>query len=334
MNFTRFDVLGDVRLRAISAHLPEKAITTAELFSDDPTLAANLIRLTGIESRRYAAPSEATSDMAIAAARPLLALGPVDRLLLATVSPDYPSPATAPLVQHALGLPQIPAMDLSAACAGFGYAIDLAARCALTGDRGVIAIAAEVRSRAVAAARPGIRCLFGDGAAAGYVALGGGGYRILATMVGADGTGHQAVRVEAGGTRHPTTTETIACNMHSLAMEDGPTIFFTAIDGFVDLARKFVAELSLTMEDIDLLVPHQANVRILERVARRLNLPTDKTIVCVQHTGNVGGASAGLALAHAEASGRIRPGARILLLTAGAGYTMAAVLLEAPTASA
>ncbi len=328
MKLTRFSDLGDVRLRAVTAYLPEQRVTTEELF---PNEAKDLIRLTGIEARHIAAPSQATSDLAIEAARPLLSQGPIDRVLLATVSPDYPSPATAPLVQHGLGLERVPSVDLSAACAGFGYALDLAARCVLTGDRGVLAIAAETRSRAVATARPGVRALFGDGAAAAYVALGGSGHRLLATMVGADGVGHAAVRIEAGGTRHPTTVETLAAGKHTIAMEDGPTVMFTAIDGFVELAKTFLDGLGIEASSIDLLVPHQANVRILERVAKMLGIAREKTIICVQNTGNVGGASAGIALVRATSEGRIIPGARVLLLTAGAGYTMAAALLEAGT---
>jgi 3-oxoacyl-[acyl-carrier-protein] synthase-3 len=111
-------------------------------------------------------------------------------------------------------------------------------------------------------------------------------------------------------------------------MEDGPTVFFTAIDGFVELAKTCLAELEMTIDDVDLLVPHQPNVRILERVARMLGLPREKMVVCVEETGNVGGASAGIALVRARERGLLRPGARVLLLTAGAGYAMAAVVLE------
>lgn len=328
MKITRFDALGDVRIRAVSSHLPPNVVTTEALFAEDPALAKDLVRLTGIESRHYAAPDQATSDMAILAARPLLEHGPVDRLLLATVSPDYPSPGSAPLVQHGLGLGPVPSVDLSAACAGFGYALDLAARCVLTGDEGVLAVAAEVRSRVLANARPGVRCLFGDGAAAALVAKGGPGLRLVATMVGADGRGHRAVRVEAGGTRHPTTPETVASGMHALAMEDGPTVFFTAIDGFVEIAKAFLDGLGMPADAIDLVVPHQANQRILERVARMVSIPPEKFVMCVRETGNIGGASAGIALHRAMGEGRLTPGAKVLLLTAGAGYTMAAALIE------
>jgi 3-oxoacyl-[acyl-carrier-protein] synthase-3 len=149
-------------------------------------------------------------------------------------------------------------------------------------------------------------------------------------MVGADGSGHSAVRIEAGGTRRPTTEETLRAGLHTLAMEDGPSVMFAAVDGFVEIARVFLRNLGMTLADVDLVVPHQANVRILERVGRLLGLPAERMFVCAHHTGNVGGASVGIACDLALRAGRLRPGTRVLLLTAGAGYTMGAALLEVP----
>ncbi len=327
MKLTRFS---DVSITATSSYLPSRVVTTEELFAGEAVDTAMLERLTGIRTRHFASDEQATSDLAIRAARSIVAEhGTIDRVVLATVSPDHPSPASAPLVQHGLGLSTCPAIDVSAACSGYVFALDLAARAALTGDDGVLVVAAELRSRALRDAAPGVRCLFGDGAAAARVARGPGRLALHATLLGADGSGHAAVRVEAGGTRRPTSAETVAQKMHTLKMQDGPAVFFAAVEAFETLAHDLVKGLGITLDDIDVIVPHQPNVRILDRVARRLGLSLDRFVVTVDTMGNVGGASAGIALDHAIRSGRIRRGTKVMLLTAGAGLTYGAALLEA-----
>lgn len=328
MRITRFDTLGEVGIVSTSHFLPERRMATRDLFAEDAALADELDRLTGIRERPVADPAHATSDLAIHAARPLPDLERVSSLILATMSPDYVSPATAPLVQHALGLPGIPASDIVAACAGYVYALDAAARAALTGDDRVLVIAAELRSRILASAAPGVRCLFGDGASAAVVGRSPCVLRLLATATGADGAGHSAVRIEAGGTRVPTSHRTIDDNLHTLRMEDGPMVFFKAVEGFVEIAEALLQKVGMCARDFDWIVPHQANLRILERVARALRVPIERFVVTVETTGNVGGASVGIALDRALKDGRIRPGNRVLLLTAGAGFTAGAAILE------
>ncbi len=327
--FTDYRKLGDVRIAATSHYLPPHRVTTAELFRDTPGVdAADLERLTGIFSRGVASPDQATSDLAILAAKPLLATARPEKLYLATVSPDYPSPGTAPLVQLGLGLPPIPAIDIVAACAGFVFGIDEAARTALLSEVDVLVTAAELRSRMLVTASPGVRCLFGDGAAAAIVRKGSGRFRILATHVSADGSGHGAVRVEAGGTRHATTLSTLERNLHTLRMEDGPAVFFAAVEGFVAIADSLLGAMGMTDRDIDVIVPHQANQRILERAARQLRIEPNKWVSYVADMGNIGGASVGVAFDRASKDGRFSKGQRVMLLTAGAGYTAAAAVLE------
>jgi len=328
MKVTRFDVLGDVRLAATGHYLPERCVSTAELFAGSAVDALELERLTGIRSRHVARLDEATSDLAILAARPLLGRSPIDRILVATMSPDYPSPATAPLVQHGLGLSSIPSADLVATCAGFVYGLDAAARAVLTGDEGVLVIAAETRSRILEAAAPGVRCLFGDGAAAALVTRGGDGLRLRATALGADGSGHSAVRVPAGGSRMPASRQTVDAALHTLRMEDGPMVFFKAVEGFLEIGDSFASALGFSWNDIDLVILHQANLRILERVAKMLRLRPEQVFHNVETVGNVGGASVGIALDQACRSGAVRPGGRLVLLAAGAGFTAGAALLE------
>jgi len=325
MRFTRF---AHAAIAETASYLPERVVTTHAL---DPARAAELIRLTGVEARHVAADEQATSDLCIVVARSPLtpeSVPTIDRVLVATVTPDHPSPATAPLVQHALGLAHVPAMDLSAACAGYVYALDLAARAVATGDRAVLVTAGECRFRTLTDAAPGVRVLFGDGATAARV-VASGPLRIVATMLGADGSGHDQVRVAAGGSRLAASPATLAEGLHALRMADGPHVFYRAVEGFIALATTFLAALSLTPADIDLVVPHQANLRILERVARITRIPLERFVIVVDRYGNVGGASAGIALDHAWRAGRIQAGQRVLLLTAGAGYTAGAALLEA-----
>lgn len=350
LRVTRF---ADAALVAARHYLPAATVATTDLFP--APLADELLRLTGVATRHVAAPDEATSDLVIAAARPLADLyGPlIDRLLVATVTPDHPSPATAPLVQHALGLSPLAALDLSAACAGFVFALDLAARCvapspALTPERMVLIAAAECRFRTLTHAAPGVRVLFGDGAAAALVTRASElptppsarwhsteasvppprALRLLATCLGADGRHHAAVRVPAGGSRLPTSPETVAQHLHALHMEDGPAVFFAAVEGLAAVGQHLIAELGLRWDDVDLIVPHQPNLRILERTARLLRVPLTRFALEVEHIGNVGGASCPIALSRAWHSGRLAPSNKVLLLTAGAGYTAGAALLE------
>lgn len=325
LRITRFD---GVHLAATASYLPAEVVTTAALAAEIGADAAELERLTGVVERRVSPPEEATSDLVVHALAPLVT-PEIDRLIVATVTPDHPSPATAPLVQHRLGLPHVPAYDLSAACSGFVYALDAAARAVATGDRAVLVGAAECRVRTLTRATPGVRVLFGDGAGGARVSTEHRGLRLLATGLGADGAGHAAVRVEAGGSRLPASEATVAAGLHALRMEDGAHVFMKATESFVALADDFLGALGLPLSDVALVVPHQPNVRILERLARLVRLPRERLVITCDRLGNVGGASVAIALDHALARGRIHPGDRILLLTAGAGYTAGAALLEA-----
>ena len=321
MRVKRFD---GVAIDALAHFLPGEAVPTVALGLETE----ELVRLTGVRARHVAPADLATSDLVVEAIR-RLGGGPPDRLFVATMTPDTPSPATAPLVQHRLGWPALPAMDLAAACAGFVYGLDLAARSVETGDDAVIVAAGECRVRTLVDAPPGVRVLFGDGAvAARVVRAGGRGLRIDAIGLTADGRGHASVQVPAGGSRLPTSAATVAAGQHALRMVDGPHVFFEAIEGFVDLANAFLASVGVPLDAIDLIVPHQPNLRILERVARGLRVELGRFAIEVDAIGNVGGASVGIALDRAWRAGRIGRCSRVLLLAPGAGYTGGVALLE------
>lgn len=323
----RLSTYDDIAILATGHHLPAQVITT-EALGLDP----DLVRLTGVQQRHVAPDDEATSDLILEAARAACRdLDPsvIDRVLVATVTPDHPSPATAPLVQHGLGLSTVPAIDIGGACAGFVMGLELAARCVLTGDRAVLVGAGECRFRTLTQAAPGVRVLFGDGAGVAVVGrTQPGAIAIRAIVTGADGRGHAAVRVPAGGSREPTTPETVKQGLHALHIGQGPQVFYEAVEGLVDVARALLDPLGLTPAELDLIVPHQANLRILERVVRILRLPRERVAIEVDQIGNIGGASAAIVLDRSLRARSLPPGARILILTAGAGYTAGAALLE------
>ena len=323
-----------VRLRSVASYLPATILDNAAIVARGAPLSVEEItRLSGIETRRRAAPDEATSDLAIAAARTALeraGLEPaaVDRLILATTSPDRPVPATACVVQHALGLRTVPAYDLSAACSGFMFALDAAARAVATGDEVVLAIAAEIRSRFVSPTDRSTAALFGDGAAAALVESCPPGEGLLAIGLRTDGRGADTVHIPAGGSREPASAESVAAGRHTLVMSDGPQVYFSAVEGMVDTSRKLLAALDLSWDDIALVVPHQPNARLLNRLARVAGFAPEKLYVNVERLGNTSGAACPIALDEALASGRLRPGDKVALITAGAGYTAGAALLQ------
>lgn len=322
-----------VRLAALGRYLPERVVTNADVVAAGAPLTADeMTQLAGIVERRWAAPNEATSDLAVRACTAALAhagLGAkdIDRLILATVSPDHPSPATACTVQHQLGLGPVPAYDVVAACSGFLFALDAAARAIDTGDRAVLAVAAEVRSRFLDVTDRGTCALFGDGACAAVVTA-SEQPGLLGIGLLSEGSGFQSVYVPAGGSREPASTETVAARRHSIRMTDGPAVYFQAVEGMRSVGENLLTGLGLTWADVDLVVPHQANRRLVDRLGRVCGIPQQKVMSNIERLGNTAGASVALALEQALRERRVQAGARVLLITAGAGYTAGAALLQ------
>jgi 3-oxoacyl-[acyl-carrier-protein] synthase-3 len=329
-----------VRLASVASHLPARVVTNADLVALGAPLSDDeMVRLCGVRERRWVADGEATSDLAVAAAKLALAragidASHVDRLVVGTVSPDYTSPSCACLVQHALGMGHAPAFDLTASCSGFLYALDCAARAIATGDRNVLAVAADVRSRFLDVHDRATCALFGDGAGAALLTECPPGEGLLAIGLVADGSGARSVYVPAGGSREPATAETVAAGRHTIRMEEGPQVYLTAIEGMLSVAEQLLASLGMTFADVDLVVPHQPNLRILERMAKLARLPPEKVFVNIEGVGNVSGATCAIALDAALAAGRARAGDLVLLVSAGAGYTAGAALLSVDPALA
>ena len=326
---------GGVGIVAMGAALGEDVVDTAELAARhgwDEATVARIHKGAGVERRHHASPGTTTADLGARAARAALALTAHTpaRLLLATASPDTPVPAGAPRIAARLGWTGRAAADVGAACSGFLYGLDLAARCVLTGDSSVLLVAADVRSRAVPWDRPGTAALFGDGAGAAVVARTAPGTGLLATWLQADGRRADAVQIPAGGSREPISPEALDAGRHLLHMDEGPQLFLEAVEGMVEAGSACLRLLGLGWEDVDVVVPHQPNARVVERIHRFARIPADLVFSNVRDRGNMGGATVAVALHEAVTGGAVRPGSRVLLLSAGAGFTGGAAYLVWP----
>ncbi|HJL45702.1 MAG TPA: ketoacyl-ACP synthase III, partial [Polyangiaceae bacterium LLY-WYZ-15_(1-7)] len=291
-----------VRLLATGAALPARVVTNADLVAlGAPLEPEEMEKLTGIRERRWVEGDEATSDLAVGAAREALgrasvAAEDVARLVLATVSPDRLSPSAACVAHAKLGLGAVPVHDLTASCSGFVYALDAAARAVLTGDAPTLAIGADVRSRFVDPTDRATCALFGDGAAAALLGEGPPDEGLLAIGLTADGRGAESVYVPAGGSREPASAETVEAGRHTIRMAEGPRVYLEAVEGMIGTAEALLEATQTRWEDLALVVPHQPNRRILDRLARLGDFDADKLVVDIEDKGNMSAASVGVAL--------------------------------------
>ena len=294
---------------------------------------------TGIERRRIAAPDETTATLAVEAARRALddaGLAPadVDEIVVATDTPEVYIPDTAAFVQHLLGAREVPAYDLAGSgCAGFVQALDVARSRATAGQGRVLVIGVELLTRIMDWSDRATAVLFGDAAGAAVVAAEGagapraGGAEILAAVSGTDGSRWSILTLEAGGTRIPFHSPA-GRRAHDSIVMNGREVFREAVTRMSEAARAVLARAGTTLDDVALVVPHQANLRIIQAVGQRLGVAAEKVFVNVQDYGNTGSASVPLALTQARAAGRIRPGDLVLLTSFGAGFHWAAALLR------
>ena len=319
--------LTGVRILASGCYTPENVIANealAELGYD----ADWIIQRTGIQSRCRASDDQACSDLAYEAARRCLENGKIDAseidlILLATITPDQPTPSTACHVQRMLGS-NAPAMDLGAACSGFMYALVTGMQFIKTGTyQRVLIIGADLMSRTVNPADTKTFPLFGDGAGAVVIGPGGEEQGFISYTLGADGHGAELLEQPAGGTRCPATVETLAKNLQYLQM-DGRSVFKWAIRTLSDSVNQVLDAASLPADEIDLTIFHQANIRIIDAAANDLGLPADKVFVNLDKYGNTSAASIPLALAEAVEQRLVRPGQNLLISGFGAGLAWGA----------
>lgn len=313
--------------------LPERILTNADLEKMVDTNDEWIVTRTGIRERRIAEKHEATSDYALLACqRALDAAGvvasEVDMVLCATVTPDMMFPATASIVQHKIGATKAAAFDLSAACSGFLYGLSLAANLVESGRyKYVLVCAADLLSRITDYSDRSTCVLFGDGAGAVLIGQVEEGRGLLAFDLGSDGSGADLLLQPAGGSRIPASVESIAAGQHFLKMAGSETFKF-AVKAMVSSTERAFELAGLKKEDIDLLVPHQANIRIIDAARRKLNVDEDKVVVTIHKYGNTSASSIAIAFDEAVREGRAKPGDLVVMVGFGGGLTWGSVALR------
>jgi 3-oxoacyl-[acyl-carrier-protein] synthase-3 len=319
-----------IGLLGLGVYLPPKIMTNDEWAQYVDTSDEWITSRTGIKRRRLAAKEESTADLAIKASSAALAdagltAGDLDEIVVTTDTPEVYLPDTASFVQQRLGARQVPSYDLAGSgCAGFLLALDIARSRVRDRDRRILVVAVELITRLMNWDDRNTCVLFGDAAAAAIVGKGPKAMEIVAATAGTDGSKNDILAVEIGGTRTPFTVEG---GRQELVMK-GREVFKEAVEHMSAAAHEVLAQAGVGMRDIALLVPHQANLRILEAVRNELKLPPEKVVINVQEYGNTGSASVPLALWEARQQGRIKPGDLVLLVSFGAGFHWAGMLLR------
>lgn len=317
----------NARIAGAGHYLPGPPVTNEELIARHGLRIRSYFieKHVGGAVRHFAEPGQATSDLAVeAAARAIAASGvpasSLRRIILATVSGDYPTPATACVVQRKLGLRGQAAIDVVGACSGFVQALDLGARCVATGEGPVLVIGADVRSRQLDFSDLRTVFLYGDGAGAVVLTDAPDGEGIVHSILTADGEGAEAVYIPAGGSREPVTPEALELRRDRICMRDGRGVAASARAGFRHLARRLETETGVAPRDVDFACIHQPNLFLARAVLCDLGIPESRAWVNFPTCANTTSASVPIALSEAVAAGRIRTGDRVLLAAVGAGF--------------
>ncbi|SYX82747.1 beta-ketoacyl-acyl carrier protein synthase III 1 [Paenibacillus alvei] len=324
--------LRSVGIIGTGKYVPERVLTNADMEKMVDTNDEWIVSRTGIKERRIAAEHEATSDLAFyAAEKALQAAGisaeELDLIVVATVTPDMSFPSTACLVQKRLGATKAAAFDLSAACSGFVYGLANASNFIAMGTyKYALVIGAECLSRITDYTDRNTCILFGDGAGAAVLGPVPEGRGFQSFVLGADGNGGELLKIEAGGSRMPASAETVENKRHFLYM-NGREVFKFAVRIMGNAAEEALEKAGKKKEDISLMVPHQANTRIIHAALERLNLSEDKCVINLPYYANTSAASIPLALAEAAEQGRIQEGDTILLVGFGGGLTWGASVI-------
>jgi 3-oxoacyl-[acyl-carrier-protein] synthase-3 len=313
--------------------LPERVVTNADLEKMVDTSDEWIVERTGIRERRIAADDVSTSDLAAGALRAAcedagIELDSLDAIIVGTSTADTGFPSTACWTQHKLGLSGAAAFDVAAGCTGWIYGLEVASGLLASGAaKRVGVVGAECMSKVLDWTDRTTCVLFGDGAGAAIVERGDGDAGVLASNWGADGTLAPILYQPAGGTRKPASAETVANGEHTVHME-GRVVFRHAVGSMVKAATDAMAEAEVGADDVTLLIPHQANMRIIEATRSRTKIPVERVYLTVGRYGNMSAATVPVALAEARAEGRINAGDIVVLTAFGTGFTWGASVLR------
>jgi 3-oxoacyl-[acyl-carrier-protein] synthase-3 len=320
-------------IAAVGSYVPSKVLTNGDLEKMVNTTDEWITTRTGIKERHLAAKDEYTSDLATRAAlkamqRAGVTADKIDLIIVATITPDMPFPSTACLVQQKIGAVRAAAFDLEAACSGFIYALEIAQQFIMsrTYDT-VLVIGAEKLSSIVDWQDRNTCVLFGDGAGAAILRNRPNAHGLLTAVMGADGTKSDLLFMAGGGSRCPASAESVAGRLHYLQME-GKETFKNAVQAMQTAAQEAMRRCEIDISRIKCIIPHQANLRIIDAVGKRLGAKPDQIFVNVHKYGNTSAASVAIALDEAVQTGRVRHGDLILLIVFGAGLTWGAAVIE------
>ncbi len=323
---TRAAVLG------LGIHVPPRVLTNADLEKIVETSDEWIVTRTGIRTRRIVEGDQAASDLAVPAAEAALreagiSAADLDLIICGTTTPDMVFPATACLVQERIGAARAGAFDLLAACSSFVYGIVTAVPMIEAGlVRYVLVLGAEALTRLADWSDRTTSVLIGDGAGAVVMGPSAGGGGVRATVVGSDGSAAGILQLPSGGSRVPMTEEAIAKQLHRARM-DGQSVFKLAVRIVPEAIHQVVSKAGFSLDDISLVVPHQANLRITEAVARATGIPLERFVSTIDRYGNTSSASVPISLWEARSDGRIRDGDHLVLIGFGGGFTWAACVL-------
>ncbi len=321
-----------VGIIGLGEYLPEKILTNVDLEKMVDTSDEWITTRTGIKQRHLVASGETASDLACNAAKEALkdaGLKPedIDLIVVATITGDMPFPSVAAILQNKLGVTNAACFDVSAACAGFVYALSTAHQFVACGSyKNALVVGVEVLSSVTDWQDRNTCVLFGDGAAAAILSeVKSGG--IISTYLGCDGSKSGILNIPAGGSQTPATHETVDKRMHYIKMQ-GNELFKIAVNTMTMAAEEVLKRAGLTFSDIDLIIPHQANSRIILAVAKKLGIPEDKVYLNIERCGNMSSASTATALCEAVKDGRVKKGDMVLLDAFGAGLVWGAMVIK------
>jgi 3-oxoacyl-[acyl-carrier-protein] synthase-3 len=322
-----------VSIIGTGSYVPEKILTNADLSRMVDTSDEWITTRTGIKERRIAADGENTSDMAAKAAlkaieQAKISPDEIDLILVATATPDMLFPATACFVQKKIGATNAACLDISAACAGFLFGIEIAQQFIMSHTHDtVLVIGAEKLTSITNWSDRNTCVLFGDGAGAAILRHRGGAHGLISTYIGSDGQFTDILFMPGGGSRCPITAENVGRNLNTIHMS-GKEVYKQAVTAMLSAAQKALEQSGLSIEDIACVIPHQANLRIIEGIADRLHIPLEKFYVNLDRYGNTSAAAVAIALDEANRTGRIKAGDFVLMVVFGGGLTWASTVIE------